>query len=349
MNRYLPGVSQNPLKLGWRLLTHPNPAARSALFMALAGIAAMPIDGAWGQREAKLYSRASKSPVWPIILVCGPPRSGTTLVAQYLINAWRVGYLNNLTSLFPRSPLVARAVFQRRIPDRIGNYRVFYGRSRGLSGVNDALYIWDRWLGANRHEIPNQLEYGSDEALPRFFAALQAQSPKPIVNKVNRLMLCADLVAPLLPKATFLCLHRDPVMLAQSLFIARQEITGDPAASYGPRHPDPSTDDPIEDVCRQVLFYEQQMREQQSRLGPERFRIVSYETFCRDPAALLAQLEQSVQPTPVRRLETPAPTRFEVSDQARLPIKVLERFQERLGTAAEPGSETPRARSMTST
>lgn len=332
LRRYVPAVSANPLALALRLLRSPNPAARSALAMALAGVALAPLDALLARRERRRYAGATP-PVLPIVLVCGPPRSGTTLVARYLIDRLEVAYINNLASLFPNAPLAANdlfGAFPRRAPD---GYDAFYGRSRGLSGVNDGLFVWDRWLGSDRGAMPSRLLPGAEESLPRFFGALQARSGRPVVNKVNRLFACAALVAPLLPSAIFVCLRRERLMLAQSLLRARDEIVGDRALPYGPRHEDPCVEDPVEDVCRQVEFYERRIDAQERLLGPERFVVLRYEEFCAEPEILIEALERRTGGALAYRgptREGGARRRFEVSRARRLPPDTLAALERRL-------------------
>ena len=322
--RYVPSYSRNPLRLVWHLLTTDKPAARSALWMAGAGIALAPVDLLLARGERKLYD-ASRGPELPVVLVCGPPRSGTTLVAQFLINHLDVSYLNNLTSLFPRSPLRANKRFGRWAKPSPGDYEAFYGKSRGLSGANDALYIWDRWLGSDRERVPEKLQAGSATRLPEFFGALEQMTGKPVVNKVNRLNTCAHLVADLLPTARFLCVQRHPLYLAQSLYVARERIVGNSAVAYGVQH-EPVSDDPVKDVCLQVRFHEQHARRQREMIGEERFEIVSYERFCEDPAAFLDKHFPIGQNVRKRDLASRSTDSFAVSNDRRLPKPIFDRM-----------------------
>jgi hypothetical protein len=319
----------NPLQLALDLLREPNPAARSALFMAGCGLLLTPLDMALGPFERRLYAGA-QSPARPILLVAGPPRSGTTLVAQTLINRLDVAYPNNLTALFPRSPVLSNTLLRRLVRPRPGSYDAFYGKSTGLAGANDALYLWDRWLGADRARVPERLVAGSEASLPRFFGAFEALYGKPVVNKVNRLNTCAHIVAPVLSSAHFIFLQRDPLMLAQSLYVARGRIVGDLSRAYGVQHPDPCPEDPVEDVCRQVLFHEGQLLAQRDRLPAERCWIISYEEFCARPGALVARVRRALPdiagrgPTP----EVMAP--FAVSTRRQLDDDKMQRLERRL-------------------
>lgn len=326
-NRYVPDHISNPFPLAFRLLTSSRREARSALLLAAAGASLAPIDVLLKRVEEREYAQAQPHDQ-PVLLVCGPPRSGTTLLAQYLINTLEVCYTNNLTSIFPRSPITANRRLGKVAPLRPGDYAAYYGKSRGLSGANDALYIWDRWLGSDRRQVPVSLMPGSASAMPRFFGALQSLYGLPVVNKVNRLNTCASLVAEHLEHSWFFCIHREPLMLAQSLYLARQEISGNMGIAYGVQHPDPHPD-PVEDVCRQVIFHEDQARKQQKLLGSGRFSLVSYEDFCARPAAFVSAIRADVAGLSLRATDAHKQV-FQVSKKPRLPPGILDRMSRRL-------------------
>ena len=79
-----------------------------------------------------------------------PARRGRRFVCQTLVRHLLVSHFTNLTSLFPAAPLTATRLFSRFLAEPVSEYRSFYGRTTRLSGLNDALYLWDRWLGADR-------------------------------------------------------------------------------------------------------------------------------------------------------------------------------------------------------
>jgi hypothetical protein len=253
-----------------------------------------------------------------------------------------VAYLSNLTSLFPRSPITATRVLAPLSQPAPGNYSAFYGKSTGMSGLNDALHIWDRWLGGDRAEVPAALLRNSAETMPRFFGALQDLHGLPVVNKVNRLNTCAHLVAEVLPSARFVVLRRDPLSLAQSLYIARRDIVRDLNTPYGVRHPDRNLDDPLDDVCRQVRFHEHCANEQLVRLGPDTLRILSYEQFCQDPQSFLHTLRDWTG-IPLRRNASPPISKFEAATSRKLDadkVAFLQRRLEAMKIAPAPYSDS---------
>ena len=285
LHKFVPANFNNVFSLAYRLIFQGDSAGRMAMVYSAAGLALTPLDLFLQIFEKRLY-RAAGQPQQPQIFVCGAPRSGTTVTAQALIKYLPVHYFNNLTSLFPRSPIMAGKLFGWLI--RKGNkdltFKSFYGRTNKLFHTNDALYFWDRWTGHDRKDIPESFTPLAQKDLVQFFGAVEKESGRPLINKNNSLNTYANLVAEIMPNAYFICLDRIPLYLAQSHYSARKFIHGDETVSYGIRGNTKPTDDPIEDICRQVLFHRNCIRRQQEIIGKERFIIVPYEDFCSRPA-----------------------------------------------------------------
>ncbi len=222
LHRYVPAHFHDPAGLALRLMRTGDPAAHFAMGSAAAGIAAAPLDLVFSPWEKRLVaSAASTGPAChPLILVCGPPRSGTTVVYQTLVNHLPVAYFSNLTALFPRSPLIAERIFGRFVAPSAAGYHSYYGHTAGLGGTNDALYLWDRWLGRDRDRPVQLLTEFQRRTMKRFFDAADHVFDKPLVNKNNNLVTTAHLAADALPQARFLCLVRRRRELAQSLYRA---------------------------------------------------------------------------------------------------------------------------------
>jgi len=332
LRSYLPSHIHNPFNLVFRLLTSGSAEARFALIGALMGIIIVPVDFVLSVFEKRLYARY-RTPRKPLVFVCGPPRSGTTLLSQALINNLPLQYFNNLTSWFPRAPLTAMHLFGHWLPRHEVNYTAFYGKTRYLSGPNDALYLWDRWVGKNRDTVPDRLLPDAEKYMPQLFAAAEDLLDSALINKNNRLNTYAHLAADALPTAFFICMRRNPLMLAQSLLIARKEIVGHVDLPYGidsDDRPRSATGDYLDDICQQVLYYERAAERQQQLIGKERFWIVDYEQFCHMPQQLVRQVAQSilnlsVPPDYFSHLEP-----FHVSDKVRISEEEFNGLRRRL-------------------
>jgi hypothetical protein len=188
----------------------------------------------------------------------------------------------------------------------------------GFSGPNDGLHLWDRWLGKDRTKIRGSLTPKEQVDMRRFFGAMEQLFGRPILAKNNSLNTCAALVAEVLDQAVFICMTREPLFLAQAQLVARLDIHGVDDVPYGiDGVRDARSTDVVEDICRQVLFHHQVAQEQQDRLGPERFWIVEYEEFCRNPSALVDAVAIKVlgQPRPPEAAPIPP---FTVSNSVRI-------------------------------
>ena len=280
---FIPSGFHDPVGLARRLLKNPDPAARFALRAAATAPLAMPLDVLLAPLERHRY-RHAPAPELPIILVCGSARSGTSLAAQLLIRNLPVAFFDNFASIFPRAPLTAGRLLGHRLHRSLIAYRSYYGRTQGWGAPSDVLNLWDRWLGRDRSRVPEHIGARASLEMSAFFGAFERETGLPVVAKNNALNACAHLVADVLPTARFICLQRSRHSLALSLYRARMEIHGAATVPYGLTTRDTRRpENAIEDICRQVLYHERLAREQEARLGAERFRVVRYEDICDDP------------------------------------------------------------------
>ena len=334
MHKFVPAGLHDPLGLARRLLKTRDPAALFALGAAALGPVLLPFDLLLAPFERARYRRAAP-PQRPILIVCGCARSGTTVAAQLLIHRLPVSYITNLTSVFPRAPLVAEATIGRLFRRPAPSLHNFYGRTSGWAGPNDALYLWDRWLGSDRTRAPVELAAAARESMIAFFGAREQQTGLATLNKSNALNVCAHLVAEALPTARFVCMERPRVEHAMSLLKARVEIHGRADVAYGIMPPTAGRSaDPIEDVCRQILFHEEIARQQLARLGPERFLIARLDDIGRHPDAFVERVARDLleePPLPADlRLRLHLRPRSMGPEQRELADRIREAF-ERLG------------------
>jgi hypothetical protein len=293
--RYVPAHVGNPFALARRMISSRNRAALFTLFSTLLGVLCMPLDLLLSLRERRLLASAAAAPARPVIFVCGPARSGTTLVFQVLCRHLDVSYLQNVTALFPRSPVTVSRLYRRLFGLRresSDSYLNYYGKTTGMSGPSEANHIWNRWVEPDATGFRTILSPAGARDAARFFAAFESIDRKAIVSKNNNMNVFADVIASALPNALIICLRRSPEFLAQSLIQARRDIHGSASHGYGVRDPAKVADesDTIASVCQQVSFLERKALEMAASLGSERFWLVDYEDFCREPGKLVSEI-----------------------------------------------------------
>ena len=293
LSPFVPAHVSNPFGLARRMIASGNRVALFTLFATILGILCIPLDLLLAIRERQRVASAPAVPARPTIFICGPARSGTTLVFQVLCRHLDVTYLQNVTALFPRSPIVVSRIYRRLARSRTDiarPYENYYGKTGGLAGPSEANHVWHRWVMPDATGFRTILPPAGAAAAARFFAALGDAAGKPVIAKNNNLNAFADVMASAVPGALILCLRRRPEFLAQSLLQARREIHGSVARGYGVQDAGNggAAGEPVPSVCAQVAFLDRMAQEMRARVGPERFWIVDYEEFCRSPGTLVA-------------------------------------------------------------
>lgn len=295
--RYVPAHVDNPFTLVKRMFASGNQAARFTLFSSALALLCLPMDIVMSWFEKRRIGKAPALPSKPMIFVCGPARSGTTLVYQVLAHHLPLNYLQNFTTLFPRSPIVATRIWRRfsrmgRYPDSFENY---YGKTSGMFAPSEANHIWNRWVEPDATGFRTQLSEQSATECRHFFSAFGSIDDRPLLCKNNNMNVYAETIAEIIPDSIFICLKRNPAFLAQSLLQARREIRGSVSRVYGVQQvaSDIKEDHhPIRSVCLQIRFLDDRAVIARDRIGKDRFWIVDYEEFCKHPEALVNRVCQ---------------------------------------------------------
>ena len=299
----------------------------------------------------------AEPPRLPLVLVVGAPRSGTTLMTQWLAASGAFAYPTNLLSRFSFAPALGARI-QRLLTDPAFAFRdeLFdlgggfdfssqLGKTRGALAPNELWYFWRRFVPVVE---PRALEpderAGIDlDGLRRELGALEAAIERPLAAKGMILQYDLDLFAPALSTALFLFVRRDPVHNAQSLLQARERFWGDRARWYScmPRETDAlKTLDPHRQVAGQVHFTNLAIERGLAAVGDERGLAVDYEAFCADPQAAWSALRGRLAGAAELPARHPGPARFDTTNTDRLPaddVRALEQaFAELEGSEALP-------------
>ncbi|MEZ6063963.1 MAG: sulfotransferase [Planctomycetaceae bacterium] len=288
---------RDPFGLLVRMLRSGNRAAYSALLHEAMRIAAIPLDVLLSGMEKRCIDRATSSR-HPLLLIVGPPRSGTTLVYQALAQYLDVSVPTNLSAMFPRSPLTVSRLFHRKRRATKPEFRNFYGQTASLHGSNDAFHLWNRWLGDDRYNPAAELSSSTVADMQKTLAAWTIAFDRPLLNKNNRNAACIDLLARHLPSGYFIVVQRQPLFVVQSLIKARRQVQGDSGTGWGLRsHTTTDASDPlayVDDVCEQVITIDAEIEQQLRQVASNRVVRISYEEFCEHPAEMIAHVANSI-------------------------------------------------------
>jgi len=257
--------------------------------------------------EKSLIKKQSESD-FPIILIMGPARSGTTLFLQCLADTGAFAYPTNLLSRFYGAPVVGSKIqllltdpkynFNDELSDfKCGqDFKSENGKTKGALAPNEFWYFWRRFLpDLERDHFTNlELQESMDSiALLSELNGIMDVLKKPFAAKGMLFNYNISFFDKLFKKAIFIQIKRDPLMNIQSLLSARERQFGAHDRWYSFRIKEYEkliTKDPIAQVAGQVACINRAIARSLKKMDEERKVIVSYEAFCKNPEDTLREL-----------------------------------------------------------
>jgi len=238
---------------------------------------------------------------YPPVFIIGPPRSGTTLLYQILIDRYRFAYFTNFTANFYETPISAFWIAAKLFPDaQLGDYASRYGRTQGWRGPHECGAFWYRWFPRGEHVYvpPGTTPKAHLRELRREVIGMTrvARAPVLLKNTYNSMRIAPIMEA--FPEACFLVCRRNPVDTAQSILKCRIEVHGNKQQwwSLPPKEIDEIKRHPYwEQVVEQIYYTYQQIEEDRRRFGEDCFHDVNYEHLCRNIHDTLSDIEQFLE------------------------------------------------------
>ncbi|MGV6852785.1 MAG: sulfotransferase [bacterium] len=246
----------------------------------------------------------------PVILVVGAPRSGTTLLLQWLSSMPELCYPTNLLSRFYGAPLIGAKIQQLLTdPDysygdelsdiaRSTHFVSNLGKTTGALEPNEFWYFWRRFF---KYEVPqyfNPKEISKD-LIDQFNIELNSLMKifgKPIVMKGMHVQYNLDFINKTMDNVLFVHIERDLVQNINSLIKARLKYSGDINEWYSviPTNYDSIKDlDPYCQVAGQVINTNEVIGSALEKIDNK--VCIKYEQFCRNPLILLDKIESKIQ------------------------------------------------------
>ena len=282
----------------------------------------------WVAEQELLAQRVQAEPEFPLILVMGPLRSGTTLFMQWLANSGMVAYPTNLLSRFYNAPVLGAKIQllltdpRYNFRDELGEflqgaeYRSENGKTRGALAPNEFWYFWRRFLPDPSRDVwlDSELESGMDTGtMLAELSGISAVFGKPFAAKGMLFNYNIRFLDALLKKVLFVHIKRDPVANVASVLEARKRQHGSESAWYSfkiPEYGQLKDLDPVTQSAGQVHYIDQAVSRGLAAVDESRKLVVHYERFCEDPRACHRELAERLG---LGGVEYTGPGGFEVS------------------------------------
>jgi len=254
----------------------------------------------------KELTETACTPEHPMVIICYPPRCGSTLLSQLLVQTRAFNYVTNFQARFWDAPFVAglieKKLGMRRVP-LPHELKSEYGVTNAQNEPHEFGFFWNKWLvfSGTTHRVDMALmpELKS-EALKRQVHALMSLYDQPFFIKSELVGLNVEYFSRLFENVIFLVIQRDLLSVAQSIYHARVQLYNDPKAYWSTR--------PSNEAHLQDLAPEEQIAMQIKgiyndiynglRLTHARYVEVQYEDLCLHPKDELAAVMNAIGEVP---------------------------------------------------
>lgn len=250
----------------------------------------------------------TESPKFPILVILGVARSGTTLLMQWFANSGIFSYPTNFLSRFYGAPYIG-AKLQQLLFDIKYNFnnelydfsdKIEYssnlGKTTGPLAPNEFWYFWRRFFKFGEIQIlDKEMERNSDTGSFRAeLASIQEVFNKPLVMKGNLVNWNIPFISKISDKILFIHIKRDPVHNMRSLLSSRVKYfnSEEPWYSFKPLEYEKLKNlSPIEQVAGQVYFTNKAISKGLESVDQSRWIEIDYEAFCADPKKLFDRIK----------------------------------------------------------
>lgn len=258
------------------------------------------------RREEALASTDYPMDHAPIFIVA-PPRSGSTLLYQCMITAFRVCYISNGMQRFPYCPILfTKTIGKSWAFSPPSGYASRFGHTRGFRAPSDGHAVWKRWFPDSPQYLePDSVDDTSLQELRQTIAGIQHFAGTAFVNKSQRNTLRASVIHQAIPEALFVRLRRSYPELILSLYKAHLAHREGDWFSVRPREYDRilETDSLIERAVLHAAYAEIDLDDQLNAATGARVMDVVYEDLCDDTGPLLDRIRTGYESAD-HRLET---------------------------------------------
>lgn len=262
--------------------------------------------------ERELLNHTKQDQQFPLVLIMGPIRSGSTLFMQWLANTGLVAYPTNMLSRFYQAPILGSKIqllltdprFNFR--DELGEfvqqaeYRSENGKTKGVLAPNEFWYFWRRFLDEPGRDVWIDEELRQSMDVSTMKAELNGMMDvfqKPFAAKGMLFNYNIPFLDSIFEKVLFIQIKRDPISNVTSVLEARKRQLGSESHWYSfqiPEYEQLKNLEPVIQVSGQVHFINKAVEAGIASVDESRKLIVQYEDFCERPDTFFAALTEKL-------------------------------------------------------
>lgn len=244
---------------------------------------------------------------FPIAFIVGCPRSGTTLILQWMASLGVFAYPSNFLTRFAFAPyigaLIQQMIFNKNYDfnEDFGdiqsnlNFSSDLGKSKGALATNEFQHFFRNYMPNFDPEYLDNVELRkvSFNDIERGIASIEYVFNKPFVTKATMLQYNIAELFRYIPRAIFIYVKRKPIFNMQSILLAREKYYGDMNIwwSVKPKEYVTLKDmDLYHQIAGQVYYTNQAIEDALAKLPDKNIIKIEYENFCRSPRYIYSEL-----------------------------------------------------------
>jgi len=247
--------------------------------------------------ENLLIHHYSKEEIrYPPVFLIGAPRTGSSILYEYITNDLEVNYINNLMCKFYITlyiaSIVSKIIFRNKQHNCFDSHQ---GMTKGLNSPSECGRFWYRWFPRDRHFVDfNELDIIQIKQIQEIVTALVNKHNKPLVIKNMNCGQRLRVIRDVFPIALFIYCKRDPLFTAQSIIETRERVFNNRLKwwSIMPKeYNDLVILDYPEQVVKQIYCIQKQIEEDLCLFGEKQWIEIWYEDFCRSPRLIMDKVK----------------------------------------------------------
>lgn len=237
---------------------------------------------------------------WPQIFILGLPRSGTTLLYQYIVHRFEVAYFTNGVGTYPLSPCLITWLQHKLYGNYKSDFESNYGKVKGSVAPREAGVFWGRFFDLEEYTCYEDLTPEEIHKLRNIIYCIQwIFGGVPFINKNVKHMLRINALSKIFSNSYFLIVERNLKDVALSMIRGRYKNVTNPNEWWSVRPPNYKALKDLsiaEQVGYQLIALQKKMEADFSKISSERILYVQYEKFCDNPDILVEKMKSMFEP-----------------------------------------------------
>jgi hypothetical protein len=230
----------------------------------------------------------------PQVFVIGLPRTGTTLIYQYIVHRLAISYFTNGVGKYFKSPCLITYIQHKLYGNYQSDFISHYGKVAGPNAPREAGSFWGRFFGFDNYINYSEVDKKDVHTIRNTIACIQnIFGDVPFVNKNVKHMLRIDTLCGIFPKVHLVIVERDLEDVAISTLRSRYNNLSDPNKWWSVKPPnfdELKGLETFEQVGYQLISLQKKLSFDLSKIAHSRVIRLSYEEFCTNPDSIIEKI-----------------------------------------------------------